>query len=123
MGRHKKLASLRDVRKKEGFTMRGLADAVGVSRQAISSYEHGEYPPREDVWKMLQKVLRIPKDQTVEDFWGREAHIGKDRLYEDDDKCSIKGCENAPVCLGYCRKHYQRVRYHQKQYGITPKAF
>ena len=121
MGRHTKLASLRDARKKRGLTVRALADAVGVSRQAISSYEHGHYPPRSDVWKKLRKVLGIPKQQTVADYWGREAHIGKDRLYNAGDTCSIKGCKNAPVCLGYCRKHYQKVRYHKITHGTVPE--
>lgn len=114
------LIALRDARKKLHLTVRALAEAIGVSRQAISSYEHGEYPPRADVWKKMRKALKLPKDQTVETYWGRIAHIGKDKMYHKGDLCSIKGCENEPICGGLCRKHYQRVRYHKLVHGVIP---
>lgn len=105
----RKLRELKKARVEQGLTYRELSEVTGVSRQALFSYENGTYPPRADVWKVLKKVLKLKG--TVEDYWGRPAHTGTPKIYTKDDRCKMPGCKSVPTSIGYCRKHYQRVRY------------
>lgn len=116
---NKRLKKIKEARKRLGYTLRDLEDKVGVSRQALSAYERGEYPPRDEVWKRLKKVLKLKG--TVEKYWGRPASAGKARLYHEGDECYVDGCHRAPVSKGMCRKHYQLKRYHLKKNGVVPK--
>jgi transcriptional regulator with XRE-family HTH domain len=116
---HKKLRKVKEARNRLGFTLRELEEVIGVSRQALSAYERGEYPPRQEVWKKLKKALKLKG--TVESYWGRSASAGKARLYHEGDKCYVKGCDNAPISKGLCRKHYQLKRYHEKTHGVSPE--
>jgi DNA-binding XRE family transcriptional regulator len=115
----KKLAQLKMARRNKKLTLRTLENKVGVSRQALSAYERGEYPPGDAVWDKLKKVLGLEGE--VSDWWGRSAHSGKSKMYHDGDRCRIKGCDDTPVSKGLCRRHYQRVRYYRKTYGYTPR--
>jgi len=115
----KKLTKVKEARKRLGLTLRDLEEKVGVSRQALSAYERGDYPPREEVWKKLKKVLKLKGK--VEEYWGRVAHTGKARLYHEGSECYIKGCHIQPISQGLCRKHYQRIRYHRITHGIAPE--
>jgi len=53
-----KLRKVKEARKRLGYTLRELEESVGVSRQALSAYERGEYPPRKEVWVKLKAVLK-----------------------------------------------------------------
>lgn len=115
----RKLRKIKEARKRLGFTLRDLENKVGVSRQALSAYERGEYPPRKDVWKKLKAVLGLKGK--VEDYWGRIAHSGKARKYDEGSECYIKGCHEKPISMGLCRKHYQRIRYQRITHGVIPE--
>lgn len=110
---------LRLARLEKGLTLQELSEEVGVTRQALSAYERGEYPPMPEVWEKLKKALDLK--HTPKYYWGRVGKMGKPRMYKEGDVCYIEGCTNAPVCKGLCRKHYQRVRYHRIEYGFVPK--
>jgi len=104
------LNKLRDSRLHKGLTLRDLEERVGVSRQALSAYERGVYPPKVKVWDKLKKVLGLDGD--VEDYWGRLPELGRKRKYYPGIKCKERGCGRVPVSKGMCTKHYQR--YHLK---------
>jgi DNA-binding XRE family transcriptional regulator len=115
----KKLMKVKAARRRLGLTLRTLQEKVGVSRQALSAYERGIYPPKDEVWEKLKEILRLKG--TVEDYWGRTAHAGKAKMYHEGAECYIKGCHNAPVSKGLCRKHYQRIRYQRLTHGVIPE--
>ena len=115
----KRLCKIKEARKKLGFTLRDLENEIGVSRQALSAYERGEYPPRTEVWEKLKALLKL--NGKPEDYWGRIAHTGKAKLYHDGAECYINGCHNHPISMGLCRKHYQRIRYQRITHGVIPE--
>jgi DNA-binding XRE family transcriptional regulator len=115
----KRLRKVKEARKRLGFTLRDLEEKIGVSRQALSAYERGEYPPRKDIWKKLKVLLKLKGK--VEDYWGRVAHSGKARKYHEGSECYIKGCHTQPISMGLCRKHYQRIRYQRITHGVIPE--
>lgn len=52
---------LREAREARGITATALADMVGVSKQAISQYEHGVQTPNPDVMQHIAIVLNLPE--------------------------------------------------------------
>lgn len=48
---------IRAARRFAGLDIKGLADRVGVSRQNVSAWENGHYPPSDDNLAKLRKVL------------------------------------------------------------------
>ena len=46
-------------RKQENLTQAALAEMVGVSTEAVSKWESGEYCPRQDKLVLLEKVLHL----------------------------------------------------------------
>jgi DNA-binding XRE family transcriptional regulator len=102
------LEKLKQARRKKGLTLRDLAAKVGVSRQALSSYERGDYPPSEEIWKKLKEILNLPG--MPKDYWGRLAQGGRIRKYNKGDTCFIEGCDLLPVSKGLCRRHYNQLR-------------
>ena len=46
-------------RKQENLTQAALAEMVGVSTEAVSKWESGEYRPRQDKLVLLEKVLHL----------------------------------------------------------------
>lgn len=52
--------SLREARKKSGFTLRELSEKVGVTAQALSRYENGMRSPKTAIAKKIGAVLNIP---------------------------------------------------------------
>lgn len=103
------LEKLKQARRKKGLTLRELAAKVGVSRQALSSYERGDYPPSESVWLKLKEILKLPGNP--KDYWGRLAQGGRIRKYNEGDTCFIDGCDRIPISKGLCRRHYNQLRY------------
>lgn len=71
-----KLISLR---KKSGQTQLQVADALGVSRQAISKWEAGNAIPSSENLKRIGKLYGVSADfllqENVEDFAQREQYI------------------------------------------------
>lgn len=63
---HKKVgACVRKFRKMAGLTQAELADAVGLSRPAITSLEAGRWPTRFETMCDLADVLLVPLDVLV----------------------------------------------------------
>lgn len=56
---------LRAARKAKGLTLQQLGNAVYVSRQAISQYEHGKTQPTIDTLMRLSEALGVPMVQLV----------------------------------------------------------
>ena len=102
----KKYLQLRAARTRLGLTLRDLEKKVGVSRQALSLYERGVHPPLEVHWLKIKQVLNLKG--TVEEWWGRAAHIGMDVKYDENSTCKVEGCDEMPVAKGYCRRHYNQ---------------
>lgn len=53
-------ARLREAREARGLTAVSLADLVGVTRGAISQYEHGPLSPSPDVMRRISEQLNLP---------------------------------------------------------------
>jgi Zn-dependent peptidase ImmA (M78 family)/DNA-binding XRE family transcriptional regulator len=51
---------IREGRRARGFTQLELADAISVSKQAISQYENGSNSPKPEVFEMICDVLKLP---------------------------------------------------------------
>jgi transcriptional regulator with XRE-family HTH domain len=94
------------------MSLRDLAAKIGVSYQALSDYEHGKYPPNPEVFKKLKKALNL--EGTIIDFFGREALKIKHIKYLRTERCKVEGCNEVPVCLHMCERHYSRF-CHQRQ--------
>lgn len=56
---------LREAREARGLSATSLADLIGVSRQAVSQYEHGRVTPHPETLKAISRVLNLP----VHFFW------------------------------------------------------
>jgi transcriptional regulator with XRE-family HTH domain len=93
--------------------IRELAAKIGVSRQALSDYENGKYPPTDEVFAKLKKALRL--EGTVIDYFGRAGKKIKNQRYSMDSKCKIDGCDAIPVCKDMCMKHYCKHRKLKKE--------
>ena len=52
------LGELRFMRERRGLTQRNLADAIGVTRVAVSSWERGHCQPSLEHYAALVRVLR-----------------------------------------------------------------
>ncbi len=67
MGKNLKLKSARAAK---DLSQKGLADAVGVTRQTISAIESGNYNPTINLCISICRVL----DQTLNDIFWEENH-------------------------------------------------
>jgi transcriptional regulator with XRE-family HTH domain len=112
------LGRLKQARTKKGLSLRDLAKKVGVSRQALSAYENGTYPPSTSVWERLKAVLKLTGE--IVDYWGREAGGVRIKMYVDGTMCSAQGCTEIPVSKGLCRKHYNQANYIQRKKAQDP---
>ena len=54
---------LRDLRIASGLTQRNVGDKVGVTAQAISSYECGKRKPSAPVAEEIAKIFNLTTDQ------------------------------------------------------------
>jgi len=55
-------ARLKEAREARGLTAISLAEIVGVSRQAISQYEHGSVSPHPEVMRKIAATVNLPFD-------------------------------------------------------------
>lgn len=58
---------LRDLRIRAGYTLASLADAVGVSYQAVQQWEAGKSSPRPEAFRRLCEILNWPGFAAVEE--------------------------------------------------------
>ena len=55
------------IRKEKGMTQEDLAEKLGVTFQAVSSWERDEYKPELETFIKLTEVLEVPATALVED--------------------------------------------------------
>lgn len=65
---------LREAREARAMSMTTLADLVGLARQSISAYEHGELTPQSENLHRIASVLNMPVL-----FFVQPARLGDDR--------------------------------------------
>ena len=70
------------MRKKAGLSQEQLADAVGVSRQAVSKWETGEATPEVGKLLLLTRAFNVTADWLISDQ-GPDAPIAPDRNREE----------------------------------------
>ena len=88
--------NLQNIRKKNQLSQEGLAEILGVSRQAVSKWELGEGYPEVDKLLLLSKKLNISLD-------------------------SLLGCENTPD-LSEGGKHVGSIRIVSPHEGVIINA-
>lgn len=54
--------SIKEFRKKKGYTQKELAEKVGISRTALIRYENGATSPNIEVIEKIADVLDVPLD-------------------------------------------------------------
>jgi transcriptional regulator with XRE-family HTH domain len=59
-------SKLHDVRVEEGWTVKEVAAACGISAATLRKAEEGKHPLREDIWgKILKGINSMPKKTRV----------------------------------------------------------
>lgn len=56
---------IRAARRKLGWTQTQLGDIVGLSKQAISGYEHGSHIPNANAIKYICLALKVSSDWLI----------------------------------------------------------
>ncbi|MGG6314136.1 helix-turn-helix domain-containing protein [Paenibacillus macerans] len=64
---------LQSYRKQKGMSQENLAEAVGVSRQAVSKWESGQSFPEMDKMIALSELFQVSMDHLVRDVPGQEG--------------------------------------------------
>lgn len=74
------------IRKEQGLSQEGLAELIGISRQAVAKWEMGQGYPDVDNLIRLSEVLKISIDRLVkaEDLNHFLAHQKEDPIYQDE---------------------------------------
>lgn len=65
---------LREARLIRGLTIKELADEIGVTKQAISQFELGEYAPKSETMMAIINYLKFPKNFFYREF--KEQYVG-----------------------------------------------
>ncbi len=85
------------------FGIREMAAKIGISRQALSCYERGIYPPSVDVFERLKKALGLKGD--FFEYFERTARSPVARRAKK--RCKARKCNDVAVCDGRCIDHYR----------------
>ena len=122
---------LTDLRKNAGYSQEELADAIGVSRQAVSKWERGESSPDTDNLIELARLYKISLDdlingndlpekaKAVETGNGVEYHWEDDEMSVDikDDKIAVKNEEGEEKI--YDKEAWKRKKAKEKRINVT----
>ncbi len=57
---HRPWVELETIRRKDGYSRRGLAEVAGMNEETIRLYELGQRQPKESTVRKLADVLRVP---------------------------------------------------------------
>lgn len=83
---------LQKLRKEKGYSQEQLADALGISRQAVSKWERAESSPDTDNLICLAKLYGISldellsTDQSIEEIKQEQEEKGKEETENADAK-------------------------------------
>lgn len=66
------------LRRRAGYTQESLAEALNVSRQAVSKWESGQTMPEADKLLALADLLGCTLDQLMREAPARESRAGAD---------------------------------------------
>ncbi len=84
-------ARLKEAREARGLTAISLAELIGVSRQAISQYEHGSVTPHPAVMSRIASALNLP----YEFFWQPSRSVSGNVFFRSistgEKSCRIRG--------------------------------
>ena len=64
-------------RKQENLTQFALSEMIGVSAEAISKWESGEYRPRQDKMDLLEKILHLS-------YYDEEGELMNGRFFDEE---------------------------------------
>lgn len=78
---------LQKIRKENNITQEGLADKLGVSRQAVSKWESGTANPDTEKLIQMSKIFNISLDELVND--NKDNNIKKDKKFNIIDTINI----------------------------------
>lgn len=78
---------LQKIRKENNITQEGLADKLGVSRQAVSKWESGTAYPDTEKLIQMSKIFNISLDELVND--NKDNNIKKDKKFNIIDTINI----------------------------------
>lgn len=100
--------TLRELRRKAGLSQEELAEAVGVSRQAVSKWESGQSSPDIDRLVALSGLFRVSLDTLVKgapqaaeaEAGGRARPVFPAREYEYKSRRSIGGVPLVHIHIG-----------------------
>ncbi|MDD6302912.1 MAG: helix-turn-helix transcriptional regulator [Bacillales bacterium] len=82
---------LQKLRKEKGYTQEELADALGISRQAVSKWERAEASPDTDNLILLAKLYGVSLDDLLKVSEEAEDDI---KSYNEDNKENTDNVEN-----------------------------
>ena len=126
---------LRQCRKSAGLSQEDLAQAAGISRRAIISYESGKvYPKSQDTYTMLAKVLGVDVSSlkneyddfivSAADKYGYRGRKQAEQLVDEMGALFAGGTLSDDDMDGVMRalqEHYWRAKEINKKY--TPKKY
>lgn len=70
---------LQELRKEKGLSQEGLAESIGISRQAVARWEAGQSYPDIDKLIVLSDLFKISIDKLVKDYEGECGVYHEDR--------------------------------------------
>ena len=95
---------LRTLRRRDGRTQEELAQAVGVTAQAVSRWETGETVPSTDILKQIAKTFQVSADQLLGYPAGVCQSCGMPLDQEELHGTEADGSKSASFCT-YCYQH------------------
>lgn len=108
--------NIAELRKKAGLTQMGLADAMGISFQAVSNWERGRTMP--DISKLpeLAAILGVTVDGLL---GGDEAQVVERALDESEEPLTVEEfADIAPILPPEeARRNFERTREESRQRG------
>lgn len=117
-------------RKKLGLTQEQLAEAAGVSPQAVSKWENGHNLPDMDNLLVIADVLKMPYASIVEEEKGALTMDHRSRLFHEDNMYTrvktivqMERLENALAALSFMRERHKGQFRKGSRYATESVAY